>query len=539
MKAKNMRLSFGAELIYDDASFILEDGDKVGIVGVNGAGKTTLFRVILGELELDGGSLYTGKKRIGYLPQEILPDYCDETVWEYLYDGRPIRKIHEELERIYSRMAAGDGGYEEELKRMDRLQEELSYYDEYTAEEKLLALTDDMGIPTEILGRKMTELSGGQKSKMAFARTLFAKSEILLLDEPTNHLDAETKDFVTNYLKHYNGTVLMISHDVDFLNAIVNKILYVDKLTKKTTVYRGNYSDFLRLSAEEKRVRALEREQQLKEIKELEAFVKRAREASATNHALKRMGLERESRLQKKRSELNAPERTYKRVKMDIKPRREGAKVPLEVEKLAFRYPNSNLLYKELSFKVSGGERFLVVGENGVGKSTLLKLLMNELTPLAGKIRFNPKTDIAYYAQELEEVDPEKTVLENVLTPEYADWQMRGILSNFLFYEKDVNKRAGLLSPGERARIALCKILLKKANMLLLDEPTNHLDPETQAIIGGNFNLFPGTIIVVSHNPSFVEQIGISRMLILPSGRIENYSHELLEYYYELNTAEE
>lgn len=539
MKAKNMRLSFGAELIYDDASFILEDGDKVGIVGVNGAGKTTLFRVILGELELDGGSLYTGKKRIGYLPQEILPDYSDETVWEYLYDGRPIRKIHEELERIYSRMAAGDGGYEEELKRMDKLQEELSYYDEYTAEEKLLALTDDMGIPTEILGRKMTELSGGQKSKMAFARTLFAKSEILLLDEPTNHLDAETKDFVTNYLKHYNGTVLIISHDVDFLNAIVNKILYVDKLTQKTTVYRGNYSDFLRLSAEEKRVRALEREQQLKEIKELEAFVKRAREASATNHALKRMGLERESRLQKKRSELNAPERTYKRVKMDIKPRREGAKVPLEVEKLAFGYPNSNLLYKELSFKVSGGERFLVVGENGVGKSTLLKLLMNELTPLAGKIRFNPKTDIAYYAQELEEVDPEKTVLENVLTPEYADWQMRGILSNFLFYEKDVNKRAGLLSPGERARIALCKILLKKANMLLLDEPTNHLDPETQAIIGGNFNLFPGTIIVVSHNPSFVEQIGISRMLILPSGRIENYSHELLEYYYELNTAEE
>ena len=145
-------------------------------------------------------------------------------------------------------MAAGDGGYEEELKRMDKLQEELSYYDEYTAEEKLLALTDDMGIPTEILGRKMTELSGGQKSKMAFARTLFAKSEILLLDEPTNHLDAETKDFVTKYLKHYNGTVLMISHDVDFLNAIVNKILYVDKLTKKTTVYRGNYSDFLEFS---------------------------------------------------------------------------------------------------------------------------------------------------------------------------------------------------------------------------------------------------------------------------------------------------
>lgn len=180
-----------------------------------------------------------------------------------------------------------------------------------------------------------------------------------------------------------------------------------------------------------------------------------------------------------------------------------------------------------------------MVGENGVGKSTLLKLIMGFLPPVDGQIRFNPKTDAAYYAQELEQLDADKTVFENVETDGYNEWQLHGILSNFLFYEDDINKNAAVLSPGEKARVALCKLLLQRANLLVLDEPTNHLDPETQAVIGGNFRQFEGTILVVSHNPSFVEQIGISRMLVLPSGEIRDYSRELLEYYYELNTADE
>lgn len=536
MKGKNMNLAFGLEEIYEDAEFQIGDLDKVGIVGVNGAGKTTLFRLLLGELELDSGSLTSGNARIGYLPQEIVLEDEDITVWDFLFEGRPIKKYEQELEEIYKKLETAVNAEQEALlARMGTLQERLEYFDFYEAETILLKLADKMSIDAELFHRPMRELSGGQKSKMAFARLLYSKPEILLLDEPTNHLDVSTKDFVIKYLKNYRGSVLIISHDIDFLNRIINKIMYINKATHKISVYDGDYYIYKKKYAEEQRIREMAIVQQEKEIKELSDFVQKAKQASQTNHHLKRMGKERALRLDKKRGELQKRNRLYKRVKMDIRPKREGAQVPLEVENITFHYSGYPTLYQNLSFQINGRERFLVVGENGVGKSTLLKLMMGILSPDEGCIRVNQKTDIAYYAQELEQLDENKTVIDNVESEGYTPWQIRAVLSNFLFYDDDVNKKVSVLSPGEKARVALCKILLQKANLLILDEPTNHLDPETQKIIGGNFNLFEGTIIAVSHNPSFVEQIGISRMLILPSGRIEPYSRELLEYYYEIN----
>ncbi|MGF7281361.1 ABC-F type ribosomal protection protein PoxtA [Enterococcus faecium] len=536
MKGKNMNLAFGLEEIYEDAEFQIGDLDKVGIVGVNGAGKTTLFRLLLGELELDNGSLTSGNARIGYLPQEIVLEDEDITVWDFLFEGRPIKKYEQELEEIYKKLETAVNAEQEALlARMGTLQERLEYFDFYEAETILLEFADKMSIDAELYHRPMRELSGGQKSKMAFARLLYSKPEILLLDEPTNHLDVSTKDFVIKYLKNYRGSVLIISHDIDFLNRIINKIMYINKATHKISVYDGDYYIYKKKYAEEQRIHEMAIVQQEKEIKELSDFVQKAKQASQTNHHLKRMGQERALRLDKKRGELQKRNRLYKRVKMDIRPKREGAQVPLEVENITFHYSGYPTLYQNLSFQINGRERFLVVGENGVGKSTLLKLMMGILSPDEGCIRFNQKTDIAYYAQELEQLDENKTVIDNVESEGYTPWQIRAVLSNFLFYDDDVNKKVSVLSPGEKARVALCKILLQKANLLILDEPTNHLDPETQKIIGGNFNLFEGTIIAVSHNPSFVEQIGISRMLILPSGRIEPYSRELLEYYYEIN----
>ena len=537
MKGSNLNLSFGLEQIYVNANFQLNDFDKVGVVGVNGAGKTTLFKVILKEQELDSGKIKIVNKNIGYLPQEIILENKDITVFEYIMSARPIDKLNKKLIELYNEVAITSGKEQEIImKKISKVQAELEYYDCYNAENILLELISDMQIDFELLDMRLCDLSGGQKSKVAFAHLLYSKPEILLLDEPTNHLDVTTREFITNYLKKYKGMVLIISHDVDFLNKIVNKILYVNKVNKSLTVYDGNYDVYKKKLEDEKEFQNRLIDKQEKEIKELQEFVEKAKKASRTNHNLKKMGKDREIKLARKLEELGTRERVYRKIRLNIKPNREGSKIPLKVNNITFNYPEKDKLYKNLSFVINNRERFLIVGENGVGKSTLLKLIVGKLKPNEGSIWYGSKTDIAYYAQELELLDDNKTILENVDTKGYSDKELRTLLGNFLFYGDDVFKKIRVLSPGEKARVTLCKIMLERANLLILDEPTNHLDPETQVVIAENFKNYEGTIIMVSHNPVFTSHIDINRMLILPQGKITNYSEEKLNYYYKLNT---
>ena len=539
MKGSNLNLSFSLENIYEDANFEINDFDKVGVVGVNGAGKTTLFKVILKEQELDSGKISIIDKKVGYLPQEIILDNKDITVFDYIMEARPIKKLNQELIDLYNEVSNAPVKEQNKLmNKIAKIQARLEYYDCYKAESIMLELIDDMQIDGDLLDMKLNNLSGGQKSKVAFARLLYSKPEILLLDEPTNHLDVGTRAFIINYLKNYKGMVLIISHDVEFLNSIVNKIMYVNKSTHKINIYDGNYDIYKKRLALEKELKERLIEKEEKEIKELESFIDKAKKASQTNHNLKRMGKDREKKLEHKLNNLQVRDKKYSKLKLNIKPNREGSKIPIKVNNISFNYPEKNSLYHNLSFVINDKERFLIVGENGVGKSTLLKLIIGSLKPTDGTIWYGNKTDIAYYAQELELLDLNKTILQNVDTKDYSERELRTILGSFLFYGDDVFKKVSVISPGEKARVALCKILLQKANLLILDEPTNHLDPETQEIIGDNFKNYEGTIIVVSHNPSFVDQIGINRMLILPSGKITNYSTEKLEYYYNQNTNE-
>lgn len=535
MKGSNLNLAFNLEVIYKDANFQIEDNDKVGIVGVNGAGKTTLFRVILGEEKLDSGKItFDKKKRVGYLPQEIDILDKDKNVFEYLMEARPIEKLENELQSLYEEVASASNQEQEKiLKKISNTQALLDYYDVYAAESILMEIIASMNISSDLLDMKIKDLSGGQKSKIAFAHLLYSNPEIMLLDEPTNHLDASTRDFVVSYLKKYKGMVLIISHDIDFLNSIVNKILHVDKGEKNITVYNGNYSDYKKKEAALKEAHEKLVDKQEKEIEDLRKIVLKYSNSSGKR---KRMAQSREKVLDKKLASLEKHDVKLKKVRLNIKPNREGSRIPLKVNGITFNYPEKESIIKSLSFLINNKERFLIVGENGVGKSTLLKLLVGILKPISGNIWYGSKTDIAYYAQEQESLDLNKTILENVDSKEFSEKELRTILGSFLFYDDDVFKKVSVLSPGERARIALCKVMLKKANLLLLDEPTNHLDPVTQEIIGENFHNYDGTIILVSHNPAFVESIGIDRMLILPSGKITNYSKELLEHYHELNT---
>ena len=537
MYGEHMNLKFHLETIYDDASFRIENKDKVGVVGVNGAGKTTLFKVILKKEELNQGKIVVPRNtRIGYLPQEIVLEDKDITVFDYLLSARPIEKLNKKLEQLYIDVAIAEGKEQDKLlKEISKTQEKLEYYDCYEAESILFTIISNMNIDSELLDMKLNDLSGGQKSKIAFAHLLYSAPEIMLLDEPTNHLDTTTRDYITNYLKNYKGMVLIISHDVSFLNAIVNKIMHIDKVSHKIEMYRGNYSDYLKKSAKQKELKERLIEQQEKEVAKLREFVLQYSNSSGKR---KRIAESREKLLAKKEKEMLERDKTYKRVKLRLQPEKEGSKIPIKVNNISFGYPNSKELIHNLSFLISKKERFLIVGENGVGKSTLLKLLVGKLKPLEGNIWYGSKTDMAYYAQEQETLDLDKTVLENVENQSYTEKELRTILGSFLFHGDDVFKKVAVLSPGEKARIALCQVMLKRANLLLLDEPTNHLDPETQELIGENFKNYEGGIILVSHNPSFVEAIGIDRMLILPQGKITNYSKELLEYYYKLNTTQ-
>lgn len=535
MKGSNLNLSFGLELIYENANFQLNDFDKVGVVGVNGAGKTTLFKVILKNQDLDSGKIDVINKRIGYLPQEIVLEDKDITVFDYIMTARPIEKLEQELTKLYNDVAVTTGKEQDKImNKISKTQGLLEYYDYYNAENIMLELISNMNIDFDLLDMKLCDLSGGQKSKIAFAHLLYSKPEILLLDEPTNHLDVGTRKFITNYLKNYKGMVLIISHDIEFLNDIVNKTLYVDKAEKSLSVYNGNYRDFMKKRAAEKEAKEKLIEKQEKEIEKLRSTVLLYSNSSGNR---KKMAQSREKVLDKKMDELLVRDKTLKKVRLNIKPDREGSKIPVKINNITFGY-NEHKLIKDLSLNITNRERFLIVGENGVGKSTLLKLIVGKLKPDSGSIWYGNKTDIAYYAQELELLDLDKTIIANVDNDTYTERELRTVLGNFLFYGEDVFKKAQVLSPGEKARVALCKILLKKANLLILDEPTNHLDPETQQIIGENFKNYEGTIIMVSHNPAFTSNIGINRILILPNGKITNYSDEKLEYYYKLNTKD-
>lgn len=537
MKGQNMYLAFGSKVIYDDASFLIENNDKVGVVGVNGAGKTTLFKLILKEESLDAGKITVNNKKIGYLSQEINFTDKEKNVLDYLYSGRPIEKLEQELNKVYEKLSdASELAQNKLLRQAEKIQSELDSLNQYTAEDELLSLIENMKIDSELLEMKVGDLSGGQKSKIAFARLLFSNSDILLLDEPTNHLDAKTKDFVINYLKNYHGMVLVISHDIDFLNEVVTKTMFINKVTHKIKIYKGNYKEFKRLYANEMIEKELRIKEQEKEIKKLEEVVKKAKGASRTNHNLKRLGQSRKKMLEKKLDELETREEKYKTVTMKVEPKEVSGKIPLEAKHLTFHYQGKNDLYHNLSFQLTRGEKFLIVGENGVGKSTLLKLIVGKLKPIKGEIDYGYRASISYYAQELEILDEDKTILENVDNPNYSDNELRTFLGNFLFSNNDVFKKVKVLSPGEKARVALCKILIQRTNIIILDEPTNHFDPETQEIIGENFKNYTGTLIMVSHNPSFVEQIGVTRMLILKEGKIVKYKKELLHYYYYLNT---
>lgn len=537
MQIKNLTMSFGTQVLFENINLNIPENEKVGVVGVNGAGKTTFFKIVMGlEYPDDGKIILKNGSRVSWLPQVITEDVEDLNinVLDYLMLGRPIVSLNDKLQRLYEELANPNCDQNKVYGEIDKIQKQLEYWDVYNAESILLKIIDGMNIDDTILNKKLGELSGGQKSKVAFAKLLYSKPEVILLDEPTNHLDEESKKYVIEYLKGYKGSVFIISHDIDFLNQVTTKTLFLDKRTRKLELFDGNYNKFKKLQLE--REEALLRQAQIQQQEEnkLREIVNKYANASGNR---KRMAQDREKKLEKLMKEKIQVLDKNKTIDFKIGITREDSKQPLKITDLSFKYDktDSNNIIDHLNFELSRGEKFLIVGENGAGKSTLLKLIVGLLEPDSGYIKLGNKTDIGYYAQELELLDNESTILDNLISMGYNQRQLRSILSKFLFYGNDVYKNVSVLSPGEKSRVALAKISLSGANMLLLDEPTNHLDPETQNLIAEVFNNYDGTMIVVSHNPEFVDNLGIERLLILPEGKISYYDGDIVEHYQTLN----
>lgn len=532
MNIQNLCMSFNKEIIFDNMSVIFGGTDKVGITGVNGAGKSTLFNLIRGTLTPDSGKILLDNKRIGYLPQVITDEIPieDITVFDYLLEGRPIKKLENELNDIYLKISNTID--EKELKiyynKIDKIEKKLSYYDSYNAEGILLKIISGMNINDELLYQNLKSLSGGEKSKVAFARLLYSKPEILLLDEPTNHLDLDTKDYIINYIKSYKGLVLVISHDISFLDEVTNKTLYINKINHTTELFNGSYSKYLKVKNEKNEAKLKLYEKQQKEEEKLKKIISKYIRGNEKKANIAKDRIKKLERLQKEKVEL---ERKNKYTRFKIKIEHESYSIPISVNNLTFGYTEEELLYENLTFDLSRGEKFLIVGENGIGKTTLLKLLMNYLKPISGTINIGEKTTIGYYAQEHEILKSDKRIIDNFEEYNMPIYELRKFLGSFLFTEDDIYKKIEVLSPGERSRVALAKISLKGANTLLLDEPTNHLDPITQTIIAETFKDYEGTMLVVSHNLDFVDNLGINRMLLLPSGRIVYYDRDIVLHY--------
>lgn len=537
MNIQNLTMSFGLQTIYDNVSFQINENDKVGIVGVNGAGKSTLFNLILGKLTPDEGKIIIKNNiNIGYLPQVITDEIPNDdiTVFDYLLLGRPIEELKNKLTNLYEKIATIEDQKElnHYLKEITKVEDKLTYYDEYNAESTLLKIITGMNIDDKLLDLKLKNISGGQKSKIAFARLLYSKPEIMLLDEPTNHLDIDTKDYIISYLKKYHGMILVISHDIEFLNEVTTKTLYVDKIKHNVEIYNGNYQKYLKIKEERDLAKKRLFEKQQKEEEKLKNIISKYIRG---NEKKANIAKDRIKKLERLQSEKVTIEKENKYAKFKMKINYPSYTIPLACQNLTFGYTEDNLLYENLNFDLTRGEKLLVVGENGIGKTTLLKLIMNYLTPLEGKIIIGEKTSIAYYAQEHEILDSNKTILENFNSFGLPEYELRKVLGSFLFSGNEINKRINVLSPGERSRVALAKISLSGANTLLLDEPTNHLDPMTQMIIADTFSDYEGTMLVVSHNLDFVDNLNINRMLLLPSGKITYYDRDIVMHYEMLN----
>lgn len=508
MQLNGIGKSFGAEEILNNIKLEIKDHDRIAIVGRNGAGKSTLLKIMAGEMSYDAGELYKPKDlTIGYLSQHTALD-SRQTIWQemlevfsdLLIQEQEIRSLEKQMAESTS-LSASD--YEKLLQHYDSLQQSFQSGGGYNYQSEIKAVVYGLNFQEYDLETPINELSGGQKTRLALGKLLLKKPQLLILDEPTNHLDIDTLTWLENYLNSYPGAVAIVSHDRYFLDKTVSIVYEISR--HHTKKYYGTYSKFLEKKAFDYEQQLKKFEKQQTEIKRMEDFVQKniARASTSKRAQGKRKQLEKMEKVEKPLGNEASASFSFQINK------RSGNDV-LTIDQLSFRYDGeSEPLFQNVSLNINRGERIALVGPNGVGKTTLLKAILGRLTPEYGRVQAGTNVHIGYYDQEQANIASSKTVLQELWDeyPGVNEKDIRTVLGNFLFSGDDVLKLVNSLSGGEKARLALAKLMMQKANLLVLDEPTNHLDIDSKEVLEAALADFPGTIIFVSHDRYFINKI--------------------------------
>ena len=537
LSCNNLYKSFGIDSILENICFTVNEGDKIGIIGINGTGKTTLMKIISGEYGYDEGDIYTSKDcEIGYLQQNTNFLSNNTILEEVLEIFKPLIDMENYLRELEHRIA--EEGSKNNSPILEKLMNDYSHTLEdfaskngYGYKSEAKGVLKGLGFKDEDMNKPINILSGGEKTRVLLGKLLLKKPTLLLLDEPTNHLDSEAIEWLEFFLKQYKGTVMLISHDRYFLDQVVDRVFEIHN--KKLKTYNGNYSKFIELSKIEKELELKRYEDQQKDLKKQEESIERLKSYGREKH-LKR-ARSKEKALEKV-DVLDKPEAYRKKAKIQFNPSISSGNDVLHVNNLSMAY-DERVLFKGVNFDIYRGEKVALIGPNGIGKSTLFKIIMKELTPICGDFKLGTNVNVSYFHQEQKTLNLDNTIIDEIWdsNEKLTQTEIRNMLGSLLFEDEEVFKKISTLSGGERARIAILKLILSKANFLLLDEPTNHLDIDSKEVLEEALENYTGTIFTISHDRYFLNTV-VDKILVLGENGITEY---LGNYDYYINKKRE
>lgn len=520
--AKDIIKSFGVEVILNGVSFHINENDKIGLVGINGAGKTTLLKILANRISYDRGELFISNNlSIGYLEQNSLFDSANTIYAEMLSVFSDLIDLEKELrnmEREIALLSSQNQNTDKLLASYSHKMEEFQKKNGYGYISEIKGVLNGLGFSSDYMDKDISTLSGGEKTRLSLGKLLLKKPQFLILDEPTNHLDMESLQWLEQYLKTYNGTVLIISHDRYFLDQTVSRIFELEN--RILNIYEGNYSTYLNKKENLKQQELKLFEKQQKEIKKQEEIIRR----------LKQHGTEKLAKRAKSREKLldhvevlEKPSGSSHKISVHFKPQLQSGKDVLTVHNLKKTFENKSI-FRNVSFDIKRGDRVCIIGPNGVGKTTLLKIILSSIKPDDGEILIGHNVITSYFDQEQKLLNDNNTVIEEIHKDHvlYSETQIRSILGAFLFRNDDVFKQISVLSGGERSRLSLLKLMMSNANFLIMDEPTNHLDIESKEIFEKALLNYSGTLLIVSHDRFFLNRIP-NRILELTETGINEY----------------